>query len=345
MPEAATDRSYIHPRAGWQLTLDGKDLTASFDPRLLSVRLSEKRGEEADELEIVVHDADGALAVPPEGARLRLSLGWQRGSAVPLGMVDKGLFKVDEVSAEGGQNGVDRLTIKARSADLADSYRQRRNRMWQQTTVGAVISKIAADHGYTAACHASLASKPVKAMEQANKSDMTLLRDLGRRHDAVATVKNRSLVFAPIGAGTSAGGQALPAATIARQQTVSHAWRRAAREGAQQGAEAQWHDQDQAGRKTSQTGGGKRRRTKRVYASQQDAKDVAEAESKRLKRAAASLDLTLSLGDPALAPETRVTVNGFKGEIDGTTWLIASAEHAMDGSGGLTTTLQMEVAG
>ena len=47
--------------ADWRVTLDGKDLSDRLRPRLVSLSLSEKRGDEADQLDIVLSDADGML--------------------------------------------------------------------------------------------------------------------------------------------------------------------------------------------------------------------------------------------------------------------------------------------
>jgi hypothetical protein len=60
---------YSQPRAAWRVTLDGADLTATLAPRLISLRLSEKTGEEADSLEIVVHDTDAGLCRPVRAPR------------------------------------------------------------------------------------------------------------------------------------------------------------------------------------------------------------------------------------------------------------------------------------
>jgi phage protein U len=66
----------------WRVTLDGTDLTERMRPRLVSLAISEKRGDEADQLDIVLDDADGLLAIPPEGARLLVMLGWKQGRDV-----------------------------------------------------------------------------------------------------------------------------------------------------------------------------------------------------------------------------------------------------------------------
>ncbi len=202
---------------------------------------------------------------------------------------------------------------------------------------------IAGEHGLEPRCHADLAARAITVAEQGNKSDMQFLRDLARRHDASAVVKAGCLIFGPKGAATTATGNAIPEAILLRTRCAQIDWRRAAREKAQDGAEAQWHDSDDGQRKTYSTGGSNPKRMKKVYGSEGDAKAAAEAETNRLKRAAASLSATLAYGNPLLSPGMRITATGFKDVIDQTTWLIASAEHSMD-AGGLKTRIEMEVA-
>lgn len=343
LPPASS--AYVQPKAAWRVLLatesgGGEDLTAKLAPLLVSLRLSEKDGEEADQLEIVLDDSRGNVAIPPEGATLRVWLGWERGTEVTTGLVYKGSFKVDEAGWSGPP---DRITLTARSADLAESFRTRRNRTWSDGTLGDIVGVIAQEHGLEPRCHDSLAARAIKVAEQANRSDMQFLRDLARRHDASAVVKAGCLIFAPKGASTTASGSAIPEAVLLRSRCSSIDWKRAAREKAQDGAEAQWHDPAEARRKTVSTGGSNRKRLKRTYASEEDAKAAAEAEHNRLKRAAASLSASLAWGNPLLSPGTKITASGFKSMIDATPWLITSADHTMD-SGGLKTRIEMEVA-
>lgn len=334
--------AYVQPKAAWRVLLStGEDLTAKFAPLLISLRLSEKDGEEADQLEITLDDSRGNVAIPPEGATLQVWLGWERGTEVTTGLVYKGSFKVDEAGWSGPP---DKITLTARSADLAESFRTRRNRTWSDGTLGDLVGVIAQEHGLEPRCHPDLAAKAIVVAEQAGKSDMQFLRDLARRHDASAVVKAGCLIFAPKGAGVTVGGKAVPEAVLLRSRCSQIDWRRAARDKAQDGAEAQWHDPDEAKRKTISTGGENRKRLKRTYASEADAQAAAEAESKRLKRAAATLSASLAWGNPLLFPGVRVTAIGFKSEIDSTPWLISSAEHSMH-AGGLKTRIEMEVAG
>ena len=65
-----------HPQPSYQLTVDGRDITATVDPRLVSLSLTECRGGEADQLDLVLSDADGMLALPPKDALITVKLGW-----------------------------------------------------------------------------------------------------------------------------------------------------------------------------------------------------------------------------------------------------------------------------
>jgi phage protein D len=323
--QPATGQSpYSQPRAAWRVTLDGEDLTATLAPRLISLRLSEKLGEEADSLEIVVHDTDGAFVPPRQGARLTVALGWSRGTGVPLGLVDKGSFVVDELTWSGPP---DRVTITAHSADFKGSYRTRKTRSWVGQTLGTIIARIAADNALTPACHPDLADQTIPATEQHNKSDMQFIRDLGRQFDAVATVKGGALIFAPRGASTTPSGKALPSLTITRQQCSSVTWRRAAREKSYDGAEAQWHDQDAGQRKTVAAGGSNRRRLKRVYPSEAMAHAAAHAETGRLGSVSARVDIALPYGDARAVPGAQVSLSGFRDHIDREIWKVTSSDY------------------
>ncbi len=332
---------YIQPRAGWRLMLGGTDLASKIAPRLISLRLSEKRGEAADTLEITLHDADGLLALPPDGALLSVWLGWERGTGVTPGLVAKGSFKVDGLTWSGPP---DQVTISAKAADLKNSFRTRKTKIWKNTTLGAVVSEIAGANAIKPRCHPDLSAKALTAAEQHNKSDMQFLRDLGRRYDAVATVKDGCLIFAPVNAATTATGKAIPSLALTRRSGDRYSFERAARENGQDGAEAQWHDQAGATRKKAQAGGSKKRRLKRVYSSESDAAAAAAAETGRLKRAAASFSLDLAYGDATASPAMKATLSEFKVEVDALAWLVSEVDHTMDGAGGYRTSLKLEVA-
>lgn len=201
-----------HPRLARHHGRPGPDRPAG--PRLLELTLSESRGEEADEVNIRLHDHDGRLALPCRGVALQMAIGWRSG-----GLFDKGSFLVDDVEHSGPP---DIITIRARSADLTGAIRGRRERSWHDTTLGEVLGTIAGEHSLRPAIAAELAGMAIAHLDQANESDINRLTRLRKRFDAVATVKAGTLIFAPIGAGQTASGQPLPGVSITRADGGQH---------------------------------------------------------------------------------------------------------------------------
>ena len=329
--------------ADFRVMLDGKDLSDRLRPRLISLRLSEKRGGDADQLEIAITDHDGRMVLPPAGAALTIQLGWKAGSDVTVGLVDKGRFVVDAIEHSGPP---DVIVIRARSADMTSAIRTRREQSWHKTTLGTIINQVAARNKLSVRCAPSLASHQVNALTQGRESDMALLRRLGREHDATATIKAGTLIFAPIGAATTASGSKVPGLTIRRGDGDRHAFRIEKREEVGE-VEANWHDRAGAKMKTVKAGfgAGPTRRLTRTYATEAAARKAAAAESSRAGRTPRKLDLGLALGRLEIYPDRPVAVSGFKAEIDAVHWLVADVTHELLPDRGFTTSLTLETAG
>lgn len=334
-----TDR--ISNIADWRVTIDGKDLSDRLRPRLVSLSISEKRGDEADQLDIVLNDTDGQLGIPKEGAVLHVQLGWKQGRDVMVGLIDKGSYKVDDVSHSGPP---DQITIKARATDFTSQIRNRHQQSWKSTTLGAVLKDVAGRNGLTLRVAADLASIALPSISQSRESDIAFLRRLGRENDAVATIKDKRLIFARKGAGATTSGKALPTLTIRRTDGDRHNWQRQKRDG-QEGVTASWHDKKGAKRQTVTVGKAEgAKKLRKVHADEASAKRAALAERDRLKRAPATFDMKLALGRADAIPESRVKVSGYKDVIDAATWLISEVTHRLDKSGGFVTDLRMETA-
>lgn len=328
-------------KAAWKVMLGDLDLTDKIRPRLISLTLDEDRADKADQLTIVVNDADGKMVVPSKGATLTLAMGWIQGANLPMGLVDKGKFKVDEVCLSGPP---DVITIRARSADFTDAFKTRRERSFVGQSLGAILGAIAADNGLTAKVDQGLAAKIVPALGHTARSDAALLALLGRRYDAVATVKAGILVFANIGKAKTASGATIPAETIDRSQCGPFDYKSEDR-GKYNGCSAVWHDKAGATRHTvtvGDGGSGHPKRLRRIYHTETDARAAAEAENGRTERGKITISFALALGRADLYPDRPITLTGFKDVITAQSWLLTKVTHAMDGRGGLTSRLTLE---
>jgi phage protein D len=220
----------------FMLTMQGKDITQNISPRLLSLALVDNRGFEADQLDIELDDADGQVMMPVRGAVLSLLLGWQ---GQPL--VNKGTFTVDEVEHRGAP---DTLTIRARSADFRGSLNSRREESYHDTTLGAVLEKIAARNKLTASVAEGLAGIAIPHIDQSQESDAKFLARLATRNGAEVSVKAGKLLFLNGGSGVTASGKPIPQVTIERRDGDQHQFAIADR-GAYTGVTAKWlHTKD-----------------------------------------------------------------------------------------------------
>lgn len=220
----------------FMLTMQGNDITQNISPRLLSLSLVDNRGFEADQLDIELDDADGQVMMPVRGAVLSLLLGWQ---GQPL--VNKGTFTVDEVEHRGAP---DTLTIRARSADFRGTLNSRREESYHDTTLGAVLEKIAARNKLTASVAEGLASIAIPHIDQSQESDAKFLTRLATRNGAEVSVKAGKLLFLNGGSGVTASGKPIPQVTIERLDGDQHQFAIADR-GAYTGVTAKWlHTKD-----------------------------------------------------------------------------------------------------
>lgn len=315
------------------------DITDTVRPRLVSIGLSEKRGGEADQLDIVLDDTDGGLALPVTGATLELQIGWKSGSDVDVGLVDKGRFIVDEVSHGGPP---DRVTIRARAADFAGDGKTRREKTYHGTTLGQIVSEVAGRLHVKPRCAPELAGIAVATAAQSRESDLAFIRRIGREHDAIAKLAGGALIVSPIGAGTTASGKTLPALTIRRRMGDTHQFTRQKRDDVP-GVAATWHDRDAGKRQTFVAGkvdGAKK--LARVYPTEEAAQRAANAAKAKAGREPVSLSLSL-LGRADIAPEQRITVIGYKAAIDAIRWLVTEVDHSI-GDAGFITKLKLEAA-
>ena len=322
-----------YPKPICRVMVNGRDITADIEQRLVSIELTDNRGMEADQLDIALSDHDGLLAIPPRGATVRLWLGWD-----DTGLVDKGSFTVDETEHSGAP---DVLNIRARSADLRGSLKTKRERSWDTTTLGTVIGAIAAAHGLAPVISPLLAAIDLLHLDQANESDANLLTRLGHEHDAIATVKAGRLVFMPAGKSSTASGLALPHVTLTRADGDQHRYLQADRD-SYTGVKAYYYEVNSAEKKEAIAGGGDNlKELRHSYTDQASALRAARAEWNLLQRGTATLSYTLAKGRPELIPDQTYSLLGIKAEIAAIVWLGGNLRHSFTPDS-YTTSLELE---
>lgn len=345
-PLASSDQ----PTPDYQILVNGKDISSKVKTRLMSLRLTDNRGFEADSIEVQLDDADGELAMPPKGATMQVRIGW-KGSA----LVDKGTYTIDELEHSGPP---DAITIRGKSADMRGTLQQSREQSFHKQSVSSIIDVIAARHQLKTKISDNLKMEFIDHIDQANESDANFLSRLAEQFDAIATVKNGNLLFLRAGLTHNASGIALDRVDITRQSGDSHHFGVADRD-AYSGVVAYWQNDKAAkrqsvkakkpteakpsdvkvivGEKEIMVGSNDNVKTLRhTYANKQNAERAARAMWDKLQRGVATFTITLAMGRPELFPELPVSVSGFKPQIDNSDWLLTRVEHNITDTGYIT---------
>ena len=215
-----------------------QDITQVVSSRLITLSLTDNRGLEADTLDLELSDHDGKLALPPRNAIISLALGWK---GKPL--IDKGQYSVDEVQFSGGAGSADRLTIRARAADLKGSFSEQKERSFDKKTLGEIIDTIAKENQLKSQVEKALANRLIDHIDQTNESDINLLTRLAEEHGAMCTVKNGTLLFMPLGKGKTVTGKDIPLRKITRKNGDNYNFSIAESEN-YKAVRAYWHDPD-----------------------------------------------------------------------------------------------------
>lgn len=185
-----------HPAPTYRITIDGEDISRRIRPRLINLTITDNRGFEADTVDLTLDDSDGKLALPRKGATMQVWLGWRSDP-----MVNKGTYTIDELEHSGAP---DQLSIRGKAADLRGSLNKSREQSYHDQTLGDILTAIAGRNGVALTANPDWAGELLPHTDQQNESDAAFLSRLAKDFDAIATIKQGTLMFVKAGLGQSA---------------------------------------------------------------------------------------------------------------------------------------------
>ena len=290
--------------------------------RLLELTVSDEPGVKADTLEMRFDNRSPRLQVPAKNVVIAVGLGF--GSALPLGR-----FGVDVVSANGSPAS---LGIRAKAVSMSAGMKEPKTRSWLDTTLGAVMSEIAAEHGLTPALAPALAAQPYETLSQVAESDLNLITRLAKRHGAIGKPKDGQLLFHHRGRISEARGAVPVIDLTAADFHPDWTW-----ESDNRPAYARvtaWYRDFEAGmRKRVSVGSGSPSITLReTFLNEATARSAAEARLNASSRLTGTLNGNLRQGDARLRAEGRINVSGLMPEIDGL-WSLTRTVHRYSKAG------------
>lgn len=322
-------RSVAVPTANWQVILHpnaaAQDITRTLSQRLVSLSVTCTTGDTADQLDLILSNADGRLAIPPTGATLAVLVGWK-----DTGLTLLGHFSVDELELSSPPA---RLHITGRAADVSSSWHEKKERSFDNITLGTLAAVIAQAHELPLKIDASLAGKTLDHVDQTNESDLNLLTRIAGQYGGTATVKAAMLLVLPANSDKSVSGKELPGVSLNTNQVSRWRWSTHDRS-KYTGVCARWHDTDTANTLKITSGvAGCVLTLETLYASKEEAVNAAAAKFTELRRARGKMSLSLSQGSVNRQPGARCTLSGFHPLIDAASWQVDRVVHKIDQAG------------
>ena len=315
-------------KPAFRVEANGGDITALIADRLVSLRLNEQAEQQSDSLEITIDDREKRVPVPANGTWLRIWLGYSTDGRTPVYM---GAFAVDEVELGMPPRS---MVIKATASNTAPTLqKEQRTQAWHDTTLSTVVQQIASRHNIVPLIKGPLGSFQIKHEDQTNESDQAFLTRLAERFKATIKPADGKLIVVPRATAENAGNVTI------RQEEVTN-WRATLKNrGAYGGVKARYLDRASNKEKTVSAGesGGALPvfEERQLFKSQADAQKGAESKLQSLRAGEVRVNITMP-GRPEVNAEGLVTLQDFRGEIDGT-WNVRQVTHDLSSSGYVTT--------
>jgi len=308
------------PRA--EITVNGKPVASAFNDRLISVTIVDKEGSTSDTISCDLNDGTPFAQIPKKGDEIGAKLGY-----LETGVADFGTFIADDPEVRCLPYG---MTVNGKGANVRDKAKQRRSRHWDNKTVKQIVEQIAGENGLSPKVDDEVSSHQYKWFAQQDETDLHVVERLAQRHDALFTIKNKSLIFKKKGEGVGSV-LASPANIVAGSCRTVFAHRHKYKK-----VKARWQDREEAKLKEveedSDSEGDATYTIPESFQDEGEAKKAAKAKAKDLKRETMRTSVTL-YGDPAIRAGAKFVYAGVRPELDGVEFIIESAAHKLSKAG------------
>lgn len=309
----------------FRIVANSQDITDKIRERFKSLRLVDEAGTTSDTVEIALADhlPGQPIKLPPTGAELEVFIGY--------GDRDRpmGLFICDEIELSGYPSEV---IIRARAAVHEASrggmiaLQSQKTRSWAKgTTVGAMVKRIAGEHGLKPAVSPELAGIVLPHTDQSHESDMNLLLRIAKRYDAIAKSAGGALVFVRRGDALTSKGAPMSRVELTPADGSDYRVTIASRDSAGS-VVAYYRDTRKAKRQEVAVGEGDPvLRLRMAYSDRASAENAARSEQRKRGRRERTLSYSFP-GRPEVVAESIASLSGFREGVDGD-WLVTRAEH------------------
>jgi phage protein D len=329
-------------QAYYRVTVDGRDITSTIAPLLISLRVSLKSGENGDTATIELDDRDGQIEFPREGATVNVSLGWESGGGSAL---FKG--KVDDVRSSGSRGGGRTMTITAKSVDTNSKAKEPKDEHLDDKTLEDAAKQFSKDTGIeNVKIDPKLASIKREWWGMQNESFIHWGHRTAKEVGGSFKIMDDTALFALRNSGKSPGGGTLPTVQAAVGRNLI-SWDIAPVLGRPRFVKTRakwfnikkglWKKVDVEVEDEGATATHSARHTRADEGEAQNTADSDKSETERNK-GEGTVDID---GEASAEPEGTCVVSGARAGVDGP-YLIDTVDHDIDRGGGWITRLALK---
>lgn len=310
----------------FKLEVNGKDVTALFNDRVIKIQTVDKPGLDSDECEITIDDRDGKVAFPSRRSTISIALGYDG-----AGLSHIGTYKVISAKLSGPPRSI---IVKGEPANVIATMKNQRRFSWENTSLKSVVNDIAARNNLKPLCSIDI---QIPRIDQMNESDMHFMTRVARANGGTATVKDGSLIVAQRGAGKSGSGRDIPVSTVHVDEMDSYDIEFSDRplygkfQAKHRGADGNNLKTVEVDNESAPAGSSAPTYTERhTYPNAEAAQAAVNARKSSLNRATADGSFELAKGRSDLAAERHIKITGLKPEIEQSTFAIETVTHTYD---------------
>ncbi|MCD1264087.1 late control protein D [Shinella sumterensis] len=322
-----------------EITIDGQPVAGAFYERLISVTVTDKEEGGADTFDMELNDGPPQfLAIPRKGAVVDIRMGY--GTTRSLGR-----FTADKVTPKFLPYS---MSIGGKSADLrSGKLKEKQERHWDKKKLKDIVSEVATESGLSASVDSDIGDFEYEWFGQQDESNVQMLQRLADRHNALFAVKGGKLVFSKRGSGLSASGTFAGTVIVTPDMVVQGSGSFESNDETKYSkVVAYYQDKDKAERVEvavdADADGDSVYRITEPFSSLAEADKAAQAKANDRKRFEGSASVTV-IGDTAITAGSALLFSGIRPGLDGVPYVIDTATHKYDKSGGYTTAISAKL--
>lgn len=334
------------PRAVFWVLVNGREISNTLEPVLMSLSISDGEGGKNDTMELTLDVGGRQIAFPPTNAPIEGGIGWEDENGGTTGPPVQFSGKVDKCSLgfARGQGRV--LTVSCKSADVKGKPKEHQEKHHDKGKLSDVAEKWGGDAGLKVKVAPGIdIEREYWAMQ--GESFLNWGARIAREVGGTFKVRGDQAVIAERSSGQSIDGQSLPTIDATYGENIisgnlspqddRQEWTKfRVRRYDKKAAKYVYEDVD-----TAETDGATVTHTNRFNHSDADsAKARGKSNSKEADRDQGGGSIVI-VGEPTAQAECPCAVSGIYPGIDGT-YRVSQALHKLDRSSGYTTELTLK---